>query len=99
MRKLPTYKAYTIDVRLHELRHVEYGKATEFIPFASPKGQGLLKQINHGRESIINQEVISMANADDWTCLCGNQPHRDGFYPCDRDGREVEPTTMLGPSL
>ncbi len=24
-------------------------------------------------------------------CLCGNEPHIDGFYPCMPDGRMVEP--------
>jgi hypothetical protein len=26
-----------------------------------------------------------------WICLCGNRPDSDGFYPCDKDGNEVEP--------
>lgn len=29
---------------------------------------------------------------DEWHCRCGNQPHTDGFYPCLRTGRYVEPT-------
>jgi hypothetical protein len=38
-------------------------------------------------------EVISHAAGDDeaWTCLCGNEPSEDGFYPCDEKGDEVEP--------
>ncbi len=31
-------------------------------------------------------------SADAWICLCGNQPHEDGFFPCDQAGNEVEPT-------
>jgi hypothetical protein len=27
-----------------------------------------------------------------WICICGNRPTSDGFYPCDQDGNEVEPT-------
>ena len=23
--------------------------------------------------------------------MCGNQPHEDGFYPCDESGNEIEP--------
>ena len=30
--------------------------------------------------------------SEDWTCTCGNQPHTDGFYPCDPTGRELDPT-------
>jgi hypothetical protein len=29
---------------------------------------------------------------EDWICMCGNRSHSDGFYPCDIDGNEVEPT-------
>jgi hypothetical protein len=30
-------------------------------------------------------------NKDAWICLCGNQPRSDGFYPCDKEGNEMEP--------
>jgi hypothetical protein len=29
---------------------------------------------------------------DDWVCGCGNQPHLDGFQPCLKTGKLVEPT-------
>ena len=29
---------------------------------------------------------------EDWLCDCGNQSHIDGFFPCDSNGTEVEPT-------
>lgn len=29
---------------------------------------------------------------DSWLCACGNTPAADGFYPCDREGQQVEPT-------
>lgn len=29
---------------------------------------------------------------DGWICICGNTPADDGFYPCDQDGNEIEPT-------
>jgi hypothetical protein len=31
-------------------------------------------------------------NPDAWTCLCGNYAESDGFFPCDKDGNEIEPT-------
>lgn len=27
-----------------------------------------------------------------FVCECGNEPHKDGFFPCDADGLEMEPT-------
>lgn len=30
-------------------------------------------------------------NDEAWICLCGNRPDSDGFFPCDRDGNEMEP--------
>ena len=36
-------------------------------------------------------EKISIVDGD-WECLCGNTPISDGFYPCNNDGGEVEPT-------
>jgi hypothetical protein len=29
---------------------------------------------------------------DEWHCECGNQPHTDGFQPCQKNGRLVEPS-------
>lgn len=29
---------------------------------------------------------------DAWHCICGNTPGDGGFYACDKDGNEVEPT-------
>ncbi|MBL9084973.1 MAG: hypothetical protein JNK76_24430 [Planctomycetales bacterium] len=31
-------------------------------------------------------------NPEAWHCECGNEPHRDGFYPCNEKGELVEPT-------
>jgi hypothetical protein len=41
-------------------------------------------------------EFISHTPGDpeDWRCVCGNYPSGDGFYPCDTEGNEVEPTAM-----
>jgi len=30
-------------------------------------------------------------NEEAWVCLCGNRPDSDGFFPCDKDGDELEP--------
>ena len=37
-------------------------------------------------------ESITAIEFDSWECLCGNEPSSDGFYPCDEQGNEVEPT-------
>jgi hypothetical protein len=37
-------------------------------------------------------EYIKAKTADDWICVCGNEPWQAGFYPCDRRGNHVEPT-------
>jgi hypothetical protein len=31
-------------------------------------------------------------NKEAWICVCGNRPDSHGFYPCDKDGNEMEPT-------
>lgn len=31
-------------------------------------------------------------NPEAWICLCKNTPMADGFFACDKDGNEVEPT-------
>ena len=33
-----------------------------------------------------------ISGPDDWKCLCGNEPLKEGFYPCDSEGEMVEPT-------
>lgn len=40
------------------------------------------------------KEVISHEKGNDeaWICICGNTPESDGFYPCNTDGNEMEPT-------
>jgi hypothetical protein len=41
-RRLPTFvyngKAWTVDVRLGEFRHIVFGEVTEFVPFDSRLG-------------------------------------------------------------
>jgi hypothetical protein len=31
-------------------------------------------------------------DTDAWRCICGNTPGSDGFFPCDKDGNEMEPS-------
>lgn len=35
---------------------------------------------------------ITHKSGEDITCPCGNTPESDGFYACDGDGNEMEPT-------
>ena len=44
----------------------------------------------HMAQHFITQEA---GNRDAWVCVCGNVPHDDGFYPCDKTGNEMEPVT------
>src|ERR671931_217325 len=46
VRKLKEFRGYTVDIRLQEFRKAVDGKAINFIPFASSKGQQLLKQMH-----------------------------------------------------
>ncbi len=46
---LPTFKGYTVDFRLKEFRKVDMSiPSIEFIPFDSPKGRELLKELGQG---------------------------------------------------
>jgi len=44
------------------------------------------------KEHIKNEE----GNDEAWICLCGNRPHYDGFYPCDKESNEMEPIEGWG---
>ena len=35
-------------------------------------------------------------DSDAWRCICGNTPVSDGFFPCDENGDEMEPTIGSG---
>ena len=48
LRKLDTFKGYTVDPRLREFRRLTLGQMPEFIPFDSQKGQRLLTQYYGG---------------------------------------------------
>lgn len=40
------------------------------------------------------KEQITHAPGDDtaWFCVCGNKPAIEGFFACDKDGNEIEPS-------
>jgi hypothetical protein len=42
---LPTFKGYTVDLRLREFRRAIPETVLEFIPFDSPKGKELLVEL------------------------------------------------------
>ena len=46
VRKLKTFKGYTVDLRLQQFRKMMFGKLPEFIEFTSTKGQKLLAQMH-----------------------------------------------------
>lgn len=33
----------------------------------------------------------AQGDPDAWICLCGNTAPESGFFPCDKEGNEVEP--------
>ena len=43
VNQLPTFKGYTVDVRLREFRKVSSVSAIEFVSFDSPEGDMLLE--------------------------------------------------------
>ena len=45
VRKLPTFKGYTVDVRLREFRKFEPGHLPEFIAFDSDEGRELIEEL------------------------------------------------------
>jgi hypothetical protein len=44
---------------------------------------------------MFQNEVITheAGNDEAWVCICGNKPSDDGFFPCNEEGNEMEPTT------
>lgn len=55
IRILPTFKGYTVDLRLQEFRKIEADKLPEFIPLLSDKGARLFyefKQTQAGQKEL-----------------------------------------------
>jgi hypothetical protein len=42
---LPTFNGYTVDIRLKEFRKFIPGELPEFIPFSSPEGEKLFREL------------------------------------------------------
>jgi len=41
---------------------------------------------------MVNVYEIPASDVDEYMCPCGNHANRSGFYPCDANGVEMEPT-------
>ena len=54
---LPTFKAYTVDMRLKEFRRAIPDVTLEFIPFNSPEGNKLLEELKSFAQEIISFEI------------------------------------------
>jgi hypothetical protein len=55
----------------------------------------------HTPEQINAREVsehitTEKSDPDAWHCICGNTPGSDGFFPCDENGNEMEPSKGSG---
>ena len=53
---LPTFKGYTVDMRLREFRRAIPDVTLEFIPFKSPKGEKLLEELRSFAQEILSLE-------------------------------------------
>ena len=54
--QLPTFKSYTVDMRLREFRKANFGKEIEFIPFDSPEGKELLARLKQFAVEVLMRE-------------------------------------------
>ena len=52
---LPTFKGYTVDMRLREFRRAIPDVTLEFIPFNSPEGEKLLEELKS-----LAQEILAL---------------------------------------
>jgi len=52
IRRLPTFKGYTIDVRLKEFRKAEWDRPLEFIAFESEVGRKILAEMENQPEAV-----------------------------------------------
>ena len=51
--QLPTFKGYTVDMRLREFRKAKIGEKLEFIPFNSPEGKRLFAELKSFAEKVV----------------------------------------------
>ncbi|HEY3310331.1 MAG TPA: hypothetical protein VGK00_01715 [Anaerolineales bacterium] len=54
---IPTFKGYTVDMRLREFRRAIPDVTLKFIPFNSPKGEKLLEELKSFAQKIISFET------------------------------------------
>ena len=54
--QLPTFKGYTIDMRLREFRKANIGEEIEFVPFDSPEGKELLGRLKQFAIEVLMRE-------------------------------------------
>ena len=54
---LPTFKGFTVDMRLKEFRRAIPDVTLEFIPFNSPKGEKLLEELKSFAQEIMALEI------------------------------------------
>lgn len=55
--QLPTFKGYTVDMRLKEFRKANFGEKIEFVPFDSPKGKELLDRLKLFAMEVLTPET------------------------------------------
>jgi hypothetical protein len=51
--QLPTFKGYTVDMRLREFRKATSGEKLEFIPFNSPEGKKLFAELKSFADKVV----------------------------------------------
>ena len=63
------------------------------LPLTTHKGGTIGSQVNPCYNRHMSKEFITheAGNEEAWVCVCGNEPHDDGFHTCDENGNEVEP--------
>jgi hypothetical protein len=54
--QLPTFKGYTVDMRLREFRKANFGEEIEFVPFDSLEGKELLGRLKQFAVEVVMRE-------------------------------------------
>ena len=54
--QLPTFKGYTVDMRLREFRKANFGEEIEFVSFDSPEGKELLGRLKQFAVEVLMRE-------------------------------------------
>ena len=58
---LPTFKGYTVDLRLREFRRAIPEVVLEFIPFDSPEGKELLNELKSFAQEILRIDGVNLS--------------------------------------